>query len=126
MYLFDMFWTTTPAQLGLLKQLLNAVPLLAPIQSDPVGASTTISVYNLIYFTEATPSGSSPSISALQLKLDLFPSCRVDASECVHVTGSVRTLSVELIGSNEFLCWWGLVWLGGLQGSCWAGSPKNT
>lgn len=47
--------------------------------------------------------------------------------QSVCVTGSIRTLSVELIGSNEFLCWGGgLLWLGGLQGSCWAGSPKNT
>lgn len=52
MSLFDTFWTTTPAQLGPLKQLLKAVPPLTPIQSDPVGASTAIGIHNLIYFTE--------------------------------------------------------------------------
>lgn len=30
-------------------------------------------------------------------------------SDCVRVAGSIRTLSAGLIGSNEFLCWGGLV-----------------
>lgn len=33
---------------------------------------------------------------------------------CVRVTGSIRTLSAELIGSNEFLCW-------GVGGGCLLG-----
>ncbi len=77
----------------------------------------------------------SHSLPALQLKLDCyFPSrtvavcgseCAwVSVCVCVCVTGSIRTLSAGLIGSNEFLCWGG--WWRGLRGSCLAASPKTT
>lgn len=46
------------------------------------------------------PASLGASVSALQLKLDLFSSCTVDVSAsewmCVYATGS----SAELIGSN--------------------------
>lgn len=53
MRLFDIFLTTTPAQLDLLKQLLKAVPLFPQIQSDPVGSSAITGIHNLIYITGA-------------------------------------------------------------------------
>lgn len=105
---------------------------LALYELLPATSYTTRNIYTVIwiYITMAQCLCLTHSLPALKLKLGCyFPSCTVVVCEsvyvCVRVTGSIRTLSAELIGSNEFLCWGGGQWRG-LWGSCLAASPKST